>query len=89
MHRQSAVLVGASFLVTGVLLGAQVPSQAPLPREAAAAAQAKAGDQAFVMQALMAGMAEVARQAGEPEGLKSQGEGIRRANGRGPQQGWR
>jgi len=59
MYRQSAVLVGASLLVTGVLLGAQVPGQAPLPREAAAQAGAKAGDQTFVMQALMAGMAEV------------------------------
>ena len=58
MHRQTAVLVGASLLVTGVLLGAQVPGQAPLPREAAGQAGAKAGDQTFVMQALMAGMAE-------------------------------
>jgi putative membrane protein len=61
MHKQSAVLVGASLLVAGVLLGAQVPGQAPLPREAAAVTQAaaQAADQAFVTEALKAGMAEV------------------------------
>ncbi len=62
MHKQSAVLVGASLLVTGVLLGAQTPGQARVPRPEAPAltqAGAKANDQPFVMDALMAGMAEV------------------------------
>src|SRR4051794_37759164 len=63
MHKRSAVLVGASLLVTGVLLGAQTPGQAPAPRPekpALTQAGAKAGDQTFVKEALMAGTAEVA-----------------------------
>jgi putative membrane protein len=57
MHKQSAVLVGASLLVTGVLLGAQAP--APRPETPALAQAGAKADQTFVMEAAMAGMAEV------------------------------
>ena len=82
MHRQSAVLVGASLLVTGVLLGAQTPGQTAQRPDTAAPAQSGAkgaADQTFASEAAIAGMAEVelgkmAMQQGSNAKVKSFGQ---------------
>jgi putative membrane protein len=80
MYRHPAVLVGASLLVTGVLLGAQAPGQTARP-EAPTLAQpgAKGADQMFASEAAIAGMAEVelgkmAMQQGSNAKVKSFGQ---------------
>jgi putative membrane protein len=62
MYSTSALMVGASLIVSGVLLGAQAPGPSAPPRSQSLSAtdpKGGASDQAFVMDAALAGMAEV------------------------------
>jgi putative membrane protein len=65
MKRQSVLMMAATVIASGVLLGAQVQTQPPAPAPQAVAPgqgdsnRAKVADQAFVMDAAMGGMAEV------------------------------
>jgi putative membrane protein len=78
MYRKSKIVIGAALIASGVLLSAQAPAQSS-PPPTKGQPNAAAGDQTFVTQSAIAGMAEVelgkmATQSGSDAKVKSFGQ---------------
>jgi putative membrane protein len=78
MYRKSSLVIGATIVAAGVLVGAQAPAQSS-PPATKGQSNAASGDQTFVTQAVIAGMAEVelgkmATQSGSNAKVKSFGQ---------------